>query len=149
MREFPKSDLLRNPCVSVWIFVPNWCERITLLRDRAPGLWHKFLAGRQSDMAKPTPNALLHSGVWMSYQYLKRYLWKLRRNILLPVNRRFYFWVCYFTPSEALQSDGGCDRKQTVFLRNTSVQWLPSGNISVLCGLFLWCTGTEALQGDV
>lgn len=82
----------------MWIFMPNWCEGIILLRDGAPGLWYESLGASQSGMSKPRSNAWLHSGVWMLQQYQSEiyYLWKTRRNILLPMNRRFYFWDCLF-----------------------------------------------------
>lgn len=137
----------------MWIFMPNWCEGIILLRDGAPGLWYESLGASQSDMSKPRSNAWLHSGVWMLYQYQSEiyYLWKIRRNILLLVNRRFYFWDCLFfysirSPVVWLwlwQKADGVPREQPV------VQWLSSGNISVLCGPFLWCAMTEAFQDDV
>lgn len=133
--------------------MPNGCERIILLTDRAPGLWCESLGASPSGMSKPTSHAWLHSGAWMLYQYQSEiyYLWNLRRNILLLLNRRFYFWDCLlvypvWNPVVWLwlwQKAGSTPREHQLS-SDCPVA------ISQFCvALFLWCTMTEAFQDDV
>lgn len=85
--------------------MPKWCDIIILLRDWAPGLGHESLGGSQSDLSKPTTNALLHSGVWILYQYQSENLLPVeaKKEHFAPYEQEILLLrLCVFTPSEAL-----------------------------------------------
>lgn len=122
--KFQIFSLWWNPCVSVWIFMPNWCGRIILPRDRAPGLWHDSLGASQSRVF-PSPKLMLCYSVEsrcctrISLKFIACGSWEGIFCFLWTGEFTSDIVNC-FSPSETLWSDCGCDREQTVFLGNTS-----------------------------